>query len=84
MGYGKRLSREATIVQIDQDYRTVGKNRDISLLQLGEFARADHSRLHELGHDALGRSFGQPDAEREFSDPNAPIAPKGYENQTVI
>ena len=28
MGYGKRLSREATIVQIDQDYRTVGKNRD--------------------------------------------------------
>ncbi len=31
MGYGKRLSKEATIVQIDLDYRTVGKNRDVSL-----------------------------------------------------
>jgi acetolactate synthase-1/2/3 large subunit len=31
MGYGKRLSHEATIVQIDMDYRTVGKNRDVQL-----------------------------------------------------
>ncbi|MDH3314704.1 MAG: thiamine pyrophosphate-binding protein [Gammaproteobacteria bacterium] len=31
MGYGKRLSKDATIVQIDLDYRTVGKNRDVSL-----------------------------------------------------
>ena len=31
MGYGKRISKEATLVQIDLDYRTVGKNRDISL-----------------------------------------------------
>ena len=31
MGYGRRLSSEATVVQIDMDYRTVGKNRDISL-----------------------------------------------------
>ncbi len=36
MGYGRRLSREATIVQIDQDYRTVGKNRDISLGLAGD------------------------------------------------
>jgi acetolactate synthase-1/2/3 large subunit len=36
MGYGKRLSREATIVQIDQDYRTVGKNRDLSLGLVGD------------------------------------------------
>jgi thiamine pyrophosphate-dependent acetolactate synthase large subunit-like protein len=36
MGYGKRLSREATIVQIDQDYRTVGKNRDLSLGLAGD------------------------------------------------
>ncbi len=35
MGYGKRLSKTATIVQIDQDYRTVGKNRDISLGLVG-------------------------------------------------
>lgn len=31
MGYGKRLSPEATVVQIDLDYRTVGKNRDVDL-----------------------------------------------------
>ena len=31
MGYGRRISRDATLVQIDLDYRTVGKNRDVSL-----------------------------------------------------
>ena len=31
MGYGKRISAEATLVQIDQSYATIGKNRDISL-----------------------------------------------------
>ena len=36
MGYGKRLSDRATIVQIDLDYRTVGKNRDISLGIVGD------------------------------------------------
>ena len=36
MGYGKRISREATLVQIDLDYRTVGKNRDISLGLVGD------------------------------------------------
>jgi acetolactate synthase-1/2/3 large subunit len=36
MGYGKRLRAEATVVQIDMDYRTVGKNRDISLGLVGD------------------------------------------------
>jgi acetolactate synthase-1/2/3 large subunit len=36
MGYGKRLSPDATLVQIDQDYRTVGKNRDIALGLVGD------------------------------------------------
>ncbi len=36
MGYGKRLSPEATVVQIDMDYRTVGKNRDVSLGLVGD------------------------------------------------
>ena len=31
MGYGKRISKQATLVQIDQSYATVGKNRDVSL-----------------------------------------------------
>ena len=35
MGYGRRLRSEATVVQIDMDYRTVGKNRDISLGLVG-------------------------------------------------
>ena len=36
MGYGKRLSADATVVQIDMDYRTVGKNRDVSLGLVGD------------------------------------------------
>lgn len=36
MGYGKRLGLNATLVQIDQDYRTVGKNRDIALGLVGD------------------------------------------------
>jgi len=35
MGYGKRLNPNATVIQIDMDYRTVGKNRDISLGLVG-------------------------------------------------
>ena len=36
MGYGRRLRADATVVQIDMDYRTVGKNRDISLGMVGD------------------------------------------------
>ncbi|MDQ3827754.1 MAG: thiamine pyrophosphate-binding protein [Candidatus Tectomicrobia bacterium] len=36
MGYGRRLRQDATVVQIDMDYRTVGKNRDISLGIVGD------------------------------------------------
>ncbi|MBM3569554.1 MAG: acetolactate synthase [Alphaproteobacteria bacterium] len=36
MGYGKRLTDKATVVQIDLDYRTVGKNRDIDLGLVGD------------------------------------------------
>jgi thiamine pyrophosphate-dependent acetolactate synthase large subunit-like protein len=36
MGYGKRLSQDATVVQIDLDYRTVGKNRDVALGLVGD------------------------------------------------
>lgn len=35
MGYGKRISKNLTLVQIDMDYRTVGKNRDIDLGLVG-------------------------------------------------
>jgi len=36
MGYGKRISKSINLVQIDMDYRTVGKNRDISLGLVGD------------------------------------------------
>ncbi len=36
MGYGRRLNQAATVVQIDMDYRTVGKNRDVSLGLVGD------------------------------------------------
>jgi acetolactate synthase-1/2/3 large subunit len=36
MGYGKRISKDLSLVQIDMDYRTVGKNRDISLGLVGD------------------------------------------------
>jgi len=36
MGYGKRISKDAILVQIDQSYATVGKNRDISLGLAGD------------------------------------------------
>jgi acetolactate synthase-1/2/3 large subunit len=36
MGYGRRISTKAQLVQIDMDYRTVGKNRDITLGLVGD------------------------------------------------
>jgi acetolactate synthase-1/2/3 large subunit len=36
MGYGKRISKDLKLVQIDMDYRTVGKNRDIDLGLVGD------------------------------------------------
>ncbi|MGA7912982.1 MAG: thiamine pyrophosphate-binding protein [Candidatus Dormiibacterota bacterium] len=36
MGYGRRLGPRATVVQIDMDYRTVGKNRDVDLGLVGD------------------------------------------------
>lgn len=36
MGYGRRLGPNAQVVQIDLDYRTVGKNRDIDLGLVGD------------------------------------------------
>tara|TARA_B100000929_G_scaffold288228_2_gene276296 strand:+ start:66 stop:1790 length:1725 start_codon:yes stop_codon:yes gene_type:complete len=39
MGYGRRLGADATVVQIDMDYRTVGKNRDISFGLVGDIGQ---------------------------------------------
>src|SRR3954447_5290773 len=55
MGYGKRLSREATVVQIDMAYQTVGKNRDVSLGLVGD----PGAILGEVAKAAQGRSKGE-------------------------
>ena len=41
MGYGRRLRADATVVQIDLDYRTVGKNRDVALGLVGRLLVLD-------------------------------------------
>ncbi len=59
MGYGKRLKADATVVQINLDYRTVGKNRDISLGLVGDpgaILKAVHDAATGRGDDgAKGR-----------------------------
>ena len=38
LGYGRRLNPRAAVVQIDLDYRTVGRNRDVTLGMVGDCA----------------------------------------------
>ena len=52
MGYGKRLRADATVVQIDLDYRTVGKNRDVSLGLVGDVGAI----LQAVADAATGRT----------------------------
>ncbi len=47
MGYGRRLRADATVVHIDMDYRTVAKNRDVSLGLVG-----DPGAILKAVHDA--------------------------------
>ena len=61
MGYGKRLRREATVVQIDMDYRTVGKNRDIDLGLVGH----PGAILGAVTQAASGRTAGAGNQNRE-------------------
>ncbi len=51
MGYGKRISSDLTLVQIDQSYATVGKNRDIDLGIAGD----PGSILEAVAQAASGR-----------------------------
>ena len=49
MGYGRRLPKEATVVQIDMNYGVVGRNRDIDLGLVG-----DPGAILTAVKDALG------------------------------
>jgi thiamine pyrophosphate-dependent acetolactate synthase large subunit-like protein len=52
LGYGRRLRSDATVVQIDLDYRNVGKNRDISLGLVGDCGAI----LNAVAQAASGRA----------------------------
>ena len=60
MGYGKRISSDATLVQIDMDYKTVGKNRDISLGLVG-----DPGAILKAVHDAATGRASKGNKKRE-------------------
>jgi acetolactate synthase-1/2/3 large subunit len=54
MGYGKRLRKDATVIQIDMSYATVGKNRDIDLGLVGD----PGAILAEVTKAASGKGTG--------------------------
>lgn len=64
MGYGKRLRADATVIQIDMDYRTVGKNRDISLGLVGDVGRI----LEAIEAAASGRADNGAQARKGWLD----------------
>ncbi len=75
MGYGKRLRADATVVQIDLDYRTVGKNRDISLGLVGDVGRI----LEAVTAAATGRADNGAKGRQAWLDELAAEEVKRYE-----
>ena len=59
MGYGRRLGRNAKVVQIDLDYRTVGKNRDVELGLVGRSRRDPRRGARRPRADASTRASSQ-------------------------
>jgi len=74
MGYGKRLRAE-TVVQIDMDYRTVGKNRDVSLGIVGDVGMI----LKSVTAAATGRSDNGAKKRQAWIDELHAAEKKAYE-----
>ncbi|MDX6328791.1 MAG: hypothetical protein QOI83_1174, partial [Streptomycetaceae bacterium] len=77
MGYGKRLSPTATVVQIDLDYRTVGKNRDIDLGLVGDPGLI----LASVTEAASGRLNGGAGGRKEWLDELRAVEAKAIEKR---
>ena len=61
MGYGRRLRAEAAVVHIDMDYRTVARNRDVSLGLVGDpgaILEAVHAAVGERADNSAGARTG--------------------------
>ena len=61
MGYGRRLRAEAAVVHIDMDYRTVARNRDVSLGLVGDpgaVLKAVHDAVEERKDNGAGARTG--------------------------
>jgi acetolactate synthase-1/2/3 large subunit len=77
MGYGRRLSQNATVVQIDLDYRTVGKNRDVDLGIVGDAG----SVLSAVTRAASGRNGHDHSARKEWLKELHAVETKAYEKR---
>ncbi|MEO3858645.1 thiamine pyrophosphate-binding protein [Acrocarpospora sp. B8E8] len=77
MGYGKRLSKSASVVQIDLDYRTVGKNRDIDLGIVGDAGLI----LSAAAQAASGRVDSGAARRKEWLEELRAVEIKAYENR---
>jgi acetolactate synthase-1/2/3 large subunit len=76
MGYGKRLSQDATVVQIDLDYRTIGKNRDIDLGIVG-----DASSVLSAVTAAAGKRSAGPQSRKAWIEELNSVETAAYEKR---
>ncbi|GAB3001562.1 thiamine pyrophosphate-dependent enzyme [Amycolatopsis acidiphila] len=77
MGYGKRLSPDATVVQIDLDYRTVGKNRDVDLGIVGDAGLV----LSSVTQAASGRIDNGATGRKEWLEELRTVETQAYEKR---
>jgi acetolactate synthase-1/2/3 large subunit len=75
LAYGRRLRADATVVQIDLDYRNVGKNRDISLGLVGDCGAI----LRAVEQAASGRAAKGNDNRGEWMKELRAAEAKAYE-----
>ena len=77
MGYGRRISKDLKLVQIDMDYRTVGKNRDVDLGLVGDpGAILGRRAAGSLGPHQERQAAGAPQWLKKLSDAEAAATEK--------